>query len=126
MGIKVEGMDQIFGEIQKMAKEQQKKESKALKAGARPLAESMKQHVSQSAKHQKHIKEDIQVGSVKEKDGTRFVEVGPGKMTNWRAKFIEYGTARMRPHPFMHPAQMESKEKVLRAIESVMRHGFNK
>ena len=106
-------------------------EDAALKAGAAPLADAMRSNVHYAPLYgkrrgEKHIRDDIRISSVKIDKETlmKFVAVGPGKSTNWRAKFLEYGTSQSPAYPFVYPAVVETKAEVFGAMAAVIREAL--
>lgn len=122
--MKVQGMEELLANLQQLGTKAAKVENKALKEGGKIVAEAMRQNVNVSGKNQKHIRDDIQVSNVKGKDGAKHVEVGPGKETNWRAKFLEFGTSKMSARPFMEPASAEAQDKVISKMTEVVKGGL--
>ena len=115
-GMEIEGIDELISKLNSMGQNVSKLEKDILEYASEPLAKEMKNLVHVSGKHAayyKHIRDDIQISKVQEKDGVKFIEVGPGKKTNWRAKFLEWGTSKMSAHPFAQPAFEKSKPTVL-------------
>lgn len=120
----VQGMEQIQRRLMELGKQAKKVENKAILAGAEILAEKMRQEVPVSDINHVHIRDDIQVSKVKRKDGVPFVEVGPGKETAWRAKFVELGTTKMPPDPFMSRSAKLTQEPVKSEMKSELRRGL--
>lgn len=55
------------------------------------------------------------------------LSVGPGKkLGKFYAWFLEYGTERMRPHPFVRPAYEATKDAALSAIVQGLISGVDK
>lgn len=122
--IQLEGMDDLLAKLQEMGNKASRIEGDALKAAAQPLAEEMASLVQLGDKNETHIKDDIQISDVKTKDGIRFIEVGPGKKTNWRAKFLEFGTSHSPAYPFMGPAYEHKKSTILETISQKLREAL--
>lgn len=128
MGVKVEleGMNELIEKINALGKKGALIEGKALKVGAEPVKNEMesisRQHKSNI--HHTHISEDIQISSVKNKKGNKYVEVGPGKETNWRAKYSEFGTKKAKAIPFMGPAYERKKDEAKEIIKNTLKAGL--
>lgn len=123
-GLEVEGLASLLSQLETFGEEAEAIENTALKAAGKPLQEAMKRNVNRSTKDQKHIQDDIKISAVKGKAAIKYIEVGPGKATAWRAKFLEFGTSKMRPYPFVGPAEQEAKGEVLDAIARTLKSGL--
>jgi HK97 gp10 family phage protein len=104
------GMDELLARLQQMSMNAGKVENEALNKAAEPIADAMRKNVPVSTVEQKHIRDDIEISKVKSKDGVKYIEIGPGKDTNWRAKFLEFGTSKMNAEPFMEPSYLQEKD----------------
>lgn len=92
--------------------------NKALRAGAEILQEEMSKRAPRDTGK---LAESIETSKVKTKDGVKFIEVGPNKDTNWRSKFVEFGTSKMNAKPFMAPAVESKKSEINNAMAGVLR-----
>ncbi|MCM3291824.1 HK97 gp10 family phage protein [Paenibacillus sp. MER 180] len=95
-------------------------ENKALYEGGEIIADAQREKVSVSDKASLHMRDDIKVSRVRREDGVKFVLIGPGKETGWRAHFLEFGTKKTPAQPFIYPAFHEKKA----AVESHMAREF--
>lgn len=98
--------------------------NKAVRNGANIVAENMKKEVPVSDKNHLHIRDNIKVSGVSRKEGHPIIKVGPGKETAWRAKFLEYGTVKMPPQPFISNSGEASSNEVKEAIKNEMKRGL--
>ncbi|MHB1651392.1 MAG: HK97-gp10 family putative phage morphogenesis protein [Desulfitobacteriaceae bacterium] len=122
--IKLVGMDDLMTKLQAMGDKASRIEGDALRAAAEPVAEEIKSLVRFGSKNDVHIRDDIEISKVKTKDGIKYIEVGPGKKTNWRAKFLEFGTKNMTAIPFMAPAYEHKKREVTEIISRKIREAL--
>lgn len=122
--IQFEGMDELFAKLQEAGNKASRIEADALRAAAEPVAEEMKSLVRVGSKNDTHIRDDIDISGVKTKDGVKYIEVGPGKKTNWRAKFLEFGTSKMPAIPFMGPAFEHKKKDIQEIIKQKLREAL--
>lgn len=121
----LDGLKEMNAKLEKMGIVGSKIQNNAIKAGGEVLQKSISEHVVVSDRNETHIRDDIVVSNVKNKNEEKYVEVGAGKETAWRAKFLEFGTSKMSARPFMSPAMSESQDDVLKAIAEKMREGLN-
>ncbi|UOQ93413.1 HK97 gp10 family phage protein [Halobacillus shinanisalinarum] len=124
MSMDIKGMKQIQSRIESMGKNGVRVENKAIRAGGVPVAEAMREEVAVSDVNSSgyvHIRDDIQISGVKNLDGIKSVEVGPGKKTAWRANFLVNGTIKMPPDDFMGRAYDQSKDEAQEKIKDVIR-----
>jgi HK97 gp10 family phage protein len=125
--LQVEGMEDLLARLNALGDAANRIANQALKEAAEPLAEAMRNNVNVSnisSPDYKHIRDDIQISRVKVSGTTRYVEVGPGEETAWRAKFLEFGTSKMSPRPFMEPSLHESKHKVFTVLRDALKRGL--
>jgi HK97 gp10 family phage protein len=122
--LQVDGMQELLAKLQVLGDKASRVENQALKVGAEPLAEAIRRNVNVSNRNETHIRDDIQISGVKTKDGVKYVEVGPGMETAWRAKFLEFGTSKMQPYPFMQPAVDETKDEVIHRMKNEIRQAL--
>jgi HK97 gp10 family phage protein len=120
----VEGMDDLMARLNELGAKANRVANQALKEAAEPLAEAMRNNVNVSTVEHKHIRDDIHVSRVKVSGLVRYVEVGPGEETAWRAKFLEFGTSKMPAYPFVEPSLHESKHKVFAALCDALKRGL--
>ena len=134
--VTLEGTDELIAGLYKLGERIAKAaESRALKEGGEILRQEMhgrapvglKRLAGKRFVETGKLRESITVSRVKSKDdGVRYVEVGPSKETAWRAKFIEYGTVKMRAKPFMAPAVEAKRKEVYAKIAEVLRNELRK
>ncbi|ABQ23661.1 HK97-gp10 family putative phage morphogenesis protein [Clostridium kluyveri] len=122
--ITLEGMDKLIDKVQELGRKGASIQNAALKAAAQPVAEEMRNTVGVSDINEKHIRDDIQISGVKTESGRKYIRVGPGKETNWRAKFPEFGTSKMSARPFMGPAYENKKDEAKQIIKEILKEGL--
>lgn len=122
--IDMTGLQELVDKIEAMGKQGAKVQNEALKKAAEPVAKDMASLVNVSTINELHIKNDIKVSNVKTQNGRKVILVGPGKKTNWRAKFLELGTSRMAAKPFMAPAYEKNKENIKAIIKQKLKEGL--
>ncbi|WAH38617.1 HK97-gp10 family putative phage morphogenesis protein [Alicyclobacillus dauci] len=124
--LQLDGLDSLVSRLQSMGRVGSRIANNALKKAAEPLQQAMMDNVNLSKYNDIHLRDDIEISRVKtDSSGQRYVEVGPGKQTAWRAKFLEFGTSKMTAHPFMDPALKDSKDKIMSIMASEIRSGLN-
>lgn len=55
-----------------------------------------------------------------------YTEVGFDKEVAWRVHFVEFGTIKQRPQPFIQTTMEDIEDKVASIIQSYMSRGLNK
>lgn len=119
--VKLEGMDELVKAVEGLGQKGSRIENEALRKAGEYLAEEMKK---EAPVRTGELKVSIEVSNVKTKQGQKYVEVGPNKETNWRAKFIEFGTVKMRANPFMSRAYERSKDEIQEIIKRKLKEGL--
>lgn len=122
--VEVNGMNELQDRLKRLGDGAEKVETKALRKGAQVVADAMKHNVNRSRKRQTHTQDDIKI-SVKKTDGPIHAEIGPGKATAWRAKFLEFGTTKMAARPFVERSLIENQDKVMQEIANEIKKGLN-
>jgi HK97 gp10 family phage protein len=122
--VEISGYEEILRRAKELGFKALQAEKRAVKRGGEIVADTMRKEVPVSDIDHLHIRDDIKISGVKMKGGTPSVEVGPGKETAWRAKFLEFGTIKMSPNPFISRSAKLSREQVKIAISSELRKGL--
>ena len=122
--VNITGMQELLDKLEAMGRKGASIENEALRAAADPVAKDMKSLVKVSTTNHMHIRDDIEISKIKTKAGVRFIEIGPGIKTNWRAKFLEFGTSKASAHPFIQPAFEKNKRNVIEIIKNKLREGL--
>lgn len=124
-GIELQGIDTVLAELRRrLGNGASRVENKALREAGQPMAEAMQSKVNVSDEKRRHLREDIRVSRVVRKDGMKYVLVGPGRKTGWRAHFLEYGTSKMSAQPFVEPSFHEKKGESLQILADGFRKGL--
>jgi HK97 gp10 family phage protein len=118
------GMDGILEKVKALGQRAARVENQALYAGAKIIQENASQRAPRSSEVKEHLAENIVISEPKQDENGKYVEVGP-KAPFFYGKFLEYGTSKMTPRPFMGPAQAESKKQVLETIRQTLKAGLN-
>lgn len=120
--IELQGVDQMLAAIrQKMGDGAKKLENSTLREGGEIFAVAQRERVPVSDIDHLHIRDDIKVSGVRAKEGEKYVAVGPGKATGWRAHFLEFGTSKMNAQPFIYPSFHEQKARVAQFMAAEFR-----
>jgi HK97 gp10 family phage protein len=115
-----DGLDEIIEHFSDMDPRLEEADAKALKAGGEVIARHQRELVNRSDKDQPHIQDNITVSRPSvDQDGGKYVSVGPNKKVEWRAKFLEYGTSKMDPHPFIEKGATEAEDEVMDVMEEI-------
>ncbi|EZP75006.1 hypothetical protein H839_15938 [Parageobacillus genomosp. 1] len=115
-----DGLDEIIEHFSDMDPRVEEADAKALKAGGEVIAKYQRELVNRSDKDQPHIQDNITVSKpYVDKDGGKYVTVGPNKKVAWRAKFLEYGTSKMPAYPFIEKGATEAEDEVMDVMEEI-------
>lgn len=119
------GLDEMMLKLQQLGNRAARVENNALRAGAEELQKIMSQNAPgpSEKKRRIHLKDNIRMSRVKQKDGVKVIEVGPGR-ESFYAQFLEFGTSKMSPRPFVQPSVVESRQQVLKAMAEKLRQGI--
>ena len=118
--MKLEGMENLLSEIEKLGKTGSRIENKALREAGDVVKEAIQKEAPiRSGK----LKKSITVSRVKNKDGAKRVEVGPDKDVFY-SRFVEFGTVKMKANPFMSRGYEVSKENAMEKIEKNLKEGL--
>jgi HK97 gp10 family phage protein len=118
--MKLEGMENLLNELDKLGQKGSRIENKALKEAGNIVKESI---VKEVPVRTGKLKENITVSNVKSKDGVKKVEVGPGK-DEYYAAFLEFGTTNMNANPFISRGYENSKEEAEKVIVEEIKKGL--
>lgn len=123
--VELQGVEQMLDSIRsKLSSGVTRVENQGLRAAGEILADAQREKVKRSDIEHTHIQDNIRVSGVRRGDGIRFVAVGPGKETAWRARFLEDGTRNMPAQPFIYPAAHENKALIAQLLASYYRRGM--
>ncbi|WP_342488656.1 HK97-gp10 family putative phage morphogenesis protein [Bacillus sp. FSL M8-0266] len=115
------GFDQVISDLMRVADDVQKVEDIALKTGGEIIAAEQRKTVGVSDKQQPHIKDNIVVSRSKENKALeKFVTIGGNGKVNYRVRFLEYGTSKMSPHPFIEKSADSAGDAAMQAVERIL------
>ena len=128
MGGKIEfNADAYLAEIRsRLGNASTRLENKGLRAAGKPIADAQKSIVDRSSRAGPHIEDDIRVSGVRRDKmaGTRYVLIGGTKLTKWRHHFLEYGTSKMPPEPFISGGFNAGKDEAIRILVENFKRGL--
>lgn len=118
--MKVDGMENLLAEIEKLGQAGSRIENKALREAGDVVKDAIVKEVPVKTGK---LKQSITVSRVKTKDRVKQVEVGPDK-DGYYGKFVEFGTVNMKANPFMARGYETSKEEAMSTIEKNLKEGL--
>ncbi len=118
--MKIDGMENLLAEIEKLGKAGSKIENRALKEAGDVVKESIQ---NETPRRTGKLKSSIEVSRVKTKGGIKQVEIGPGS-DGYYGKFLEFGTVKMKANPFMSRGYEISKAEAESKIEEEIKRGL--
>lgn len=121
--VSLQGMDELLTQLQAMGNKAVKVENLALKSGANILKDEISKNAPRSNLNKNHLADNISVSSIKNRDGIKYIEVGPQK-DFFYGNFLEWGTSKMSAKPFMGPAVNEKAEEIITAMKAVVREAL--
>jgi HK97 gp10 family phage protein len=123
--IELSGFEEMTRKLEELGRRAGRVENNALRAGAEVLQEVMSDNapVDPKSEHDVHLKDNIQMSKVKRKGGEKVIEVGPGEKSFYSI-FLELGTSKMAPDPFVDRSISQSKDKVIKAMANELRDGL--
>jgi HK97 gp10 family phage protein len=127
MGIELTGMQEMRNKLQAIGKNIAEAEDKALEAGAEVIKKEVIARTpvgvgNEDGRGFGHLNKHIVISETKiDGNGVRYKDVGPSKGKGFKGVFLEFGTVKMRAHPFVEPAYLSKKEDALEAMADVMR-----
>ncbi|QOQ53515.1 HK97-gp10 family putative phage morphogenesis protein [Bacillus amyloliquefaciens] len=126
--LELKGFRELESTFAELARKDEKIHKAAVKAGGAILAAKINDEAPRSAiggSHH-HIDEDIIVGSRirRDEDGEIYAVVGPTKDTKFRVHLPEFGTLHQAANPFIQRSMVKANDKMLEAMEKVIKAGF--
>jgi HK97 gp10 family phage protein len=116
MAVELNGMTELINTLQRLGHNVTDVEEKALEAGAEIIQEEVITNVPERTGN---LKDNIKVTEVKDSK----IEVHTGKA--YYGLFLEYGTSKMQPKPFMEPSFHNVKAEVENKMAEVIRRELN-
>ncbi|WP_350342348.1 HK97-gp10 family putative phage morphogenesis protein [Proteinivorax tanatarense] len=118
--LKLEGVDNLAKELQKLNQKGKRIENKALKSAGNVVEKAIKEETPTDSGS---LKDSIFTSNIKTKEGIKHVEVGPDK-DGWYGAFIEFGTVNITANPFMGRGYEKSKEQAETEIANELKRGL--
>lgn len=110
---------QAYKAIGKTKKQFEKAEVEALTKAGEFAAKELKNNVPVDYDTKTHMKDHVVYS--KPTKSKPVVEVGFDKEVAWRAHFVEFGTIKQRPQPFMKQTMRDIENQVATIIQNEMR-----
>ena len=129
--VELQGSEQMMAAIrQKLMSGVQRLENQGLRAAGEIIADAQRSIVVESdieRVHSVHIKDDIKVSGVRRDGemGERYILIGTSRKTSWRVHFVEYGTKKVAPRPFIYPAFHENKDRIAQLLAGALKRGMS-
>ena len=120
--IKLEGMNELLDQLEKLGRKGARIENDALKKAGEIVKESIEDKAPER-EGSGNLKRSIEVSKIKIKEGQKIVEVGPND-DGFYGKFLEFGTTKMAAQPFMGPGFEAVKDEAVEAIKDTIREGL--
>lgn len=112
VSLEITGLNEVMADLQDIPQQTNQAMNVALREAAEVAKKAEISHVNRSDKDHTHLIDDITVGSISTIQGVKAIHIGPTEKTAWRARFLENGTSKMKPYPFVLPAGNESEQEI--------------
>lgn len=119
------GLNQLDKALQDILNNNPKAEKRGLKKGAEYLQSQLSQNAPYEPRRSAHLRDDVQVSSVKNEHGYQYVEVGWGKDTSWRVHFTEFGTIKDPPNAFIESTERDARQNIYKLIQDEIKRVIN-
>jgi HK97 gp10 family phage protein len=113
MGVQIEGMQELLKRLNSIGERAEPIKEKALQEGAKVMKEAISMNAPRDTGK---LAENITISDVKEGR----IRIG-NHPDQFYALFLEYGTTKMRPRPFMEPAFLNNKERAQQKMADVIK-----
>lgn len=112
ISLEIMGLNEVMADLQEIPQRTNRAMNGALREGAEVAKKAEISHLNRSDKDHTHLIDDITIGNISTVKGVKSIDIGPTKKTAWRARFLENGTSKMKPYPFVLPAGNESEKEI--------------
>lgn len=123
--IDLNGMSELIEKLEAKNAKAKSIENNALKAGAQPIFEDMK-NTTAFKDLTGELREALTVGKISTKNGVKSIHIGieRGYVEHFYGNFIEYGTSHQPATPFVHPAYLRHRKESKEIIKSYLRQAL--
>lgn len=118
--MEIEGVEDLVKELEMLGAKGRKVENIALKSAGERVRETI---VGEAPVRTGNLQRSISLSSVKNREGVKYVEVGPDK-NGWYSKFVEFGTVKTQANPFVSRGYEQSKDEALSIIKDELKKGL--
>lgn len=129
----IDGFEEIYAKLKELGASAEGKVNVALEKAIQPIHQEVERTAPydrkghRSKRGEGHLKDSVPVNKV-EKNGTlHYISVGWKKGDNsphFYAKFLEWGTSKMKAQPFMQPAYKKRKNKAFETFANEIKKGL--
>lgn len=142
MDINITGLSDLMAKIEGYPNIVRQVNEESLMKGAKVIQEKASELAPKSDDHNKsgpkrkgqarqtppeHIANEIPIGKIKSSRGNQSIDIGWKLKDNseyFYAKFVEYGTSKMPPRPFLKQAMEYSEEEIVADFTSNIKKGL--
>lgn len=118
-------LEQVMNQIEKMGKDVNKFERDATLEASKVIKDAVERNLPRSDITKAgyiHMKDDIKISSLKtDKDYNTFREIRGGKKTNYKWKWLEYGTSNMKGNLFLTKSMRETQNDAIKILNDFIK-----
>lgn len=117
MSIEIKGLKELMKNLESAPDVLKKAEQKITIEMAKPIRDDAQKNAPRSTYNKNHMADNIKISTMKYIEGaaTRKVEVKGNEF--FYSYFVEYGTSKMEPKPFMTKAFLDNKDKIIKIAQ---------
>jgi HK97 gp10 family phage protein len=125
MIFEIEGLDELRESLRRYETRTNAAIDRALLEAAELAQREMQNNVNISTRNETHIKYNIVISPIMGFGVDKYIYIGAGLETAWRAHFVEFGTSKMSARPFMSPVIANSRAEIMGRISRILREELN-
>lgn len=128
MSMGISGIDELIAEINRIGGNLVDMSKTAISEAAEIIKQEMENTCPRSNSNDSHLADNIGISTAQIDSSGVFFYIGPKKINNnefFYAKFLEFGTTKIRAHPFIETSFMTKKNEAMAKIEEVLRRSLN-